>query len=307
MRRRRFIQGALSLPAAALVAGCGGGDDSAPPPAAAPASRGGVGSWPEVRALFELDPEVQHLSAYILAPHSQPVREAIERHRAGLDRDPRRYLVENEALEEEAAEAAARHLGTKADLVALTDSATMGLGLVFGGLRLQEGDEVVTSVHDHFVARTSVAYAAERTGAVGRDIELYARTAPEKATVRSILRAYEEAITPATRVVLVTWVHSSSGCGCRCGRSPRSSSARTAAGPTPSARWWWWMPRTRWAAVRLRWRTWAATSSSPAVTNGCSARAAPASSGRGRPRGSAWHRSSPRSAPRTRTTSPAPS
>ena len=212
MRRRRFIQGALSLPAAALVAGCGSsdGDDDAKP-AASPAQGGGVETWGDVRALFDLDPEVQHLSAYIIAPHSRPVREAIERHRDGLDRDSRRYLVANDALEDEVAEAAARHLRTKADLVALTDSTTMGLGLVFGGLRLKQGEELVGSVHDHFVARGSAAFAADRTGAVSREVELYPPAAPEKATARAVVKAYEEAITPATRVVLVTWVHSSSG------------------------------------------------------------------------------------------------
>lgn len=209
MRRRRFIQGALSLPAAALVAGCGSGDDDAPP--ATTPQRGGVRTWGEVRALFDLDPEVQHLSAYIIAPHSRPVREAIERHRNGLDRDSRRYLIANEELEHEAAEAAARHLGTKSDLVALTDSTTMGLGLVFGGLRLKQGDELLASVHDHFVARGSAINAATRSGAVSREIELYPPAAPEKVTARAVVAAYRAAITRSTRAVLVTWVHSSSG------------------------------------------------------------------------------------------------
>lgn len=212
--RRRFIAGALSLPAAALLGSCGGDDakpatrieaDSRPP------AGGGVRTWEGVRDLFELDPDTSHLSAFILAPHSRPVREAIARHREGLDRSPRSYLLENEALESEAAEAAARHLRADPNLIALTDSTTMGLGLVFGGLRLDEGDNIVVSGLDHFVARLSAQYAADRAGATVSTIGLYPPREPERATVRMLVAAYEDAIGPNTRAVLVTWVHSASG------------------------------------------------------------------------------------------------
>ena len=211
--RRRFIAGGLSLPAAALLSSCGRGSDSPSNvrTASAPPSGGGVKAWHDVRALFELDPTITHLSAYIFAPHSRPVREAIARHRAGFDRASRRYVFENEPLEEEAAEAAARHLRTDPELVALTDSTSMGLGLVFSGLQLGEGDEVVVSELDHWVARRSAQYAADRVGATLAEISLYPARAPERATVKQLIAAYEGAIRPATRAVLVTWVHSASG------------------------------------------------------------------------------------------------
>jgi selenocysteine lyase/cysteine desulfurase len=214
--RRRFIAGALSLPAAALLGSCGGGNDddrggSGIEADSRPPGGGGVATWDDVRRLFDLDPEVTHLSAYILAPHSRPVKEAIARHRDGLDRSPRAYLLENEQLEDEAAEAAARNLRTQPDLVALTDSTTMGLGLVFGGLRLDEGDNIVVSELDHFVARLSAEYAADRAGATVSTVGLYPPRAPERATVRALVSAYRDAIGPNTRAVLVTWVHSASG------------------------------------------------------------------------------------------------
>jgi selenocysteine lyase/cysteine desulfurase len=214
--RRRFVAGALSLPAAAVLAGCGGGSGSEDEGrdrsrAASTTGGGGVGTWGEVRALFDLDPEVRHLSTFMFAPHSRPVREAIARHRDGFDRDPRGHLLDNEGLENEVAQAAGRHLGQSADLVALTDSTTMGLGLFFGGLRLRGGDEVLVTAHDHFAAQQAAQRAADRRGARVRYVELYPPAAPERATTRGIVSAYRRGISRRTRAVLVTWVHSSSG------------------------------------------------------------------------------------------------
>lgn len=212
--RRRFIAGALSLPAGALLVGCGGNGEPRDRAAVAdsrPPAGGGVRTWEEVRGLFDLDPEIAHLSAFILAPHSRVVREAVARHRDGLDRSPRTYLLENEQLENEAADAAARNLRTDPGLIALTDSTTMGLGLVFGSLRLERGDEVIVSRLDHFVARLSAQYAADRVGATVKAIDLYPPAAPERASVRELVSAFEAALRPSTRAVLVTWVHSASG------------------------------------------------------------------------------------------------
>ena len=215
-----FIGAGISVPAAIWLSGCAGGGEEAEAPRAttgetgtpAPEPDGEPSNWEEVRALFELDPGVRHLSAYILAPHSRPVRLAIEAHRRGLDADPREYfLATGEAAEQGVANAAATHLGTTGDLVALTDSTSMGLGLVLGGARLKPGDEILTTAHDHYVAHESLRYAAERAGAKVTRAELYPPKAPEKATVKGIVSALEAGMGRATRLVVVTWVHSSSG------------------------------------------------------------------------------------------------
>ena len=43
-------------------------------------------NWDDLRAQFLLSPQLIHLAAFFLASHPTPVREAIERHRAGLAR-----------------------------------------------------------------------------------------------------------------------------------------------------------------------------------------------------------------------------
>jgi len=212
--RRTFVGAALAVPTAAWLVACDSSDDSGgdrPGAHGSSPSASSVASWDDVRAQFELDPDVHHLSAYILAPHSRPVRDAIETHRRGLDSDPHGYLLATQDRIRAVARSAADYLGTKAGVVALTDSTTMGLGLLIGGMHLEAGDEILMTEHEHFVASEAARYAAERAGAGVRKIELYPPQAPEQATTDGILAAIRAAIGPQTRLVLMTWVHSATG------------------------------------------------------------------------------------------------
>ncbi len=53
-----------------------------------------------VRAQFPLSPNLIHLARFFLASHPTPVREAIERHRAGFDTDPIGYWFEQDEKQE---------------------------------------------------------------------------------------------------------------------------------------------------------------------------------------------------------------
>jgi selenocysteine lyase/cysteine desulfurase len=169
-------------------------------------------SWASVRAQFALDPHATNLTTFLLAPHPRPVRDAIARYSRALDRDAKRYLDRQEdagTAERRVRVAAARYLGVDPDEIALTDSTTMGLGLLYGGLNLAENDEVVTTTHDFYSTHESLRLSALRTGARVRKIRLYqnARTT----SVDEIVSAVKRGVTAKTRVVAVTWVHSSTG------------------------------------------------------------------------------------------------
>ena len=88
--------------------------------------------WTGVRAQFALDPS-RSTSPRFSSPRTRDrCGDAIERHRRGLDRNAVEYLHANEArLTGEARAAAGRYLGVPAAEVALTDSTTMGLGLLY--------------------------------------------------------------------------------------------------------------------------------------------------------------------------------
>lgn len=167
-------------------------------------------SWEAVRDQFPLARDVIHMSPFFLASHPTPVREAIEAHRRGLDANPMGYWLDHsERLEGEVLRAAADYLGVNPTDIALTDSTTMGLGLLYGGLTLRKGQEVLTTVHDHYSTEESLRQRAERTGASIRQIPLYRTLAT--VSREEIVETLVKAVRPQTRIVAVTWVHSSTG------------------------------------------------------------------------------------------------
>ena len=169
-------------------------------------------SWSSVRAQFSLDPRAANFATFLLAPHPRSVRVAIARYARALDRDAKRYLdrqEERNRADERVRNAAARYLAANADEIALTDSTTMGLGLLYGGLRLDEDDEVVTTAHDFYSTHESLRLRAVRTGANVRRVRLYQNA--RATSVDEIVSAVRRAVTPKTRVVALTWVHSSTG------------------------------------------------------------------------------------------------
>jgi len=167
-------------------------------------------NWDDLRSQFPLSPQLIHLAAFFLASHPTPVREAIDRHRAGLDADPIGYWQEQEEKQEaRVLRAAADYLSVEPIDIALTDSTTMGLGLLYGGLTLRKGQEILTTIHDHYSTEISLRLRAERTGAAVRQIALYRSL--KTVSRDEIVDSLRKGVTPATRIVAVTWVHSSTG------------------------------------------------------------------------------------------------
>jgi selenocysteine lyase/cysteine desulfurase len=168
------------------------------------------GDWTALRDLFPLTRKYIQLSTFLLASHPKPVADAIEKHRRGFDENPSDYWHHHyQTIDAQISQSAAQYMGGKSESIALTDSTTMGLGMIYSGLKLEDGDEILQTVHDHYSTDMSLAHRANRTGAKVRRIALYENPAQvSEADVQKRLRA---AITPDTRVVAATWVHSSTG------------------------------------------------------------------------------------------------
>lgn len=167
-------------------------------------------TWEAVRDQFLLKRDWIHMTGFLLSSHPTPVREAIERHRRGLDEDPASYWFEHEeSAEAEVLRAAAGYLGANPTDIALTDSTTMGLGLLYGGLTLWPGQEILSTIHDHYSTETSLRHRAERTNASFRQVPLYRNLASVSA--EELVDSLVKAVRPNTRYVAVTWVHSSTG------------------------------------------------------------------------------------------------
>jgi isopenicillin-N epimerase len=202
--RTGLLAGSLGF--GGLAAACDSGKGSA----AASTPSADLASWAGVRSQFALDPKVRHFAAFLLASHPKPVRDAIERHREDLDADPAGYLHDNQlSLEGKVAEAAAAYLGGDPADFALTDSTTMGLGLLYGGVKLEPGQEVLTTEHDFYSTHESLRLRAERTGATVRRVRLF--DDPVTTSEEEIVSRVTAAVRPETRVLALTWVHSSTG------------------------------------------------------------------------------------------------
>lgn len=164
--------------------------------------------WASVRAQFDLPRDEADFAAFTLARHPARVRRAIEEHRRGLDADPD-YVPPTGDPDLAVRTAAGRFLGATPEDVALTDSTTMGLALLYGGMKLQAGQDVLTTEHDFLATHESLRLLGERTGAKVRRVRLH--DDPATAAVDEIAGRLRAAIGPRTRVVAVTWVHSSTG------------------------------------------------------------------------------------------------
>jgi selenocysteine lyase/cysteine desulfurase len=198
--RLQFLRGATATVAAATF----------PARALADAANLDAGDWSSVRDQFQLDERVTNFATFLLASHPKQVRDAIDRNREGLDRDAKRYLDDQESSAEDGVRAAAaRYLEVGAEELVLTDSTTMGLALVYGGLRLQPEQEILTTTHDFYSTHESLRLRALRTGARVRKIRLYRN--PRTASVDEVVSAVRRSVKPNTRLLALTWVHSSTG------------------------------------------------------------------------------------------------
>jgi isopenicillin-N epimerase len=208
-RRNFLISGSLSLAAGALsplLVQAGKAKSTAP---------ADFKDWESVRREFELAPDYIHLALFFLASHPRPVRQAIEQYRAKIDANP--FVAVESALFEptnaniplQVCRAIANYIGGDPQDIALTQNTTTGLALLYHGLPLREGDEILTTTHDHYVHHESIRLATGRCGATWRKIPLfdsYNLISPDE-----IAERIRKEIGPKTRAVGVTWVHSSSG------------------------------------------------------------------------------------------------
>jgi selenocysteine lyase/cysteine desulfurase len=182
--------------------------EPAPEPVADPSAA--ATDWAWVRSQWALDWSWVNLSAMLFASNPRIVRNAIARHRDGLDANPVTYLeANNRPLQNTARAAAGRYFGTSGESVALVESTTAGVGLVYNGLIVGYGDEILTTTHDYYVTHESLRLLTLRSGAQVRKISLFesARGASQAQIVSRLMAA----ITDRTRVIALTWVHSSTG------------------------------------------------------------------------------------------------
>ena len=174
----------------------------------------GAVDWEAFRALFPLAPDWTHMASFLFVSHPKPVAERIEYFRKKLDADP--VWIELAAFSDSEGKpvaavksALASYVGGKPEEICLTSNTTQALAMAWHGVRIRADQEILTTQHDHYSQHESIRYAATRSGAKVRYVSLYDDGA--KADATEMAARLSRAITPRTRAIGVTWVHSSTG------------------------------------------------------------------------------------------------
>jgi selenocysteine lyase/cysteine desulfurase len=208
-RRNFLVQSSVAAAVGAFSPEIAIGEESKTP------ARSDYGDWESVRREFELSPDLIHLGLFYIASHPRPVREAIERYRRQLDANPF-TTVETAAFESgdqniavKVCQTIANYIGGNAQDIAITQNTTTGLCLIYHGLPMHEGDEILVTNHDHFVHHEAVRLACLRNGATWRKIPLF--DSYKSISSDEMVERIRKGIGPKTRAVGITWVHSASG------------------------------------------------------------------------------------------------
>ncbi|MCL8298319.1 aminotransferase class V-fold PLP-dependent enzyme [Pseudomonas mosselii] len=173
----------------------------------------GPDKWRQLRQLFPLAPDVAHFANFLITAHPRPVQEAINRHRATLDRNPALCMDWESQYEwqreDEVREWAGRYLEVRPRQIALTGSTTEGLGMIYGGLHVAPHQEILTTEHEHYSTHNCLAFRQRQHGTQVRKLRLFDK--PGEVSTDRVLSLIDRSIRPETRVLGITWVHSGSG------------------------------------------------------------------------------------------------
>lgn len=160
--------------------------------------------WPEVRALWPLEPGRAHLNHGSFGATPTPVLAAQGEWQVRAAANPMRYYL----LDEPAGVAAGRRLaarliGSDDDGVALVANATTAASTVLAALALQPGDEVVLTDHCYGAVRMAVRRVAAATGARVVEVEI-----PVGAGAAEIVEHVAAALSDHTALVVIDQITS---------------------------------------------------------------------------------------------------
>ncbi|HEX8692264.1 MAG TPA: aminotransferase class V-fold PLP-dependent enzyme [Longimicrobium sp.] len=157
--------------------------------------------WAAVQQAFTVDRSIINLNNAGVSPSPALVQEAVKRHLDYSNQAPVHTMWRVLEPQRETVRAGlARMFGCDAEEVAVTRNATEGLQICQLGFDLRSGDEVVASTHDYPHMIATWRQRERRDGIVLKlvDLPAPARDAAE------VVRAYESALTPRTRLLLVS-------------------------------------------------------------------------------------------------------
>jgi isopenicillin-N epimerase len=212
MQSRRQFLGAISLPAAAAMAGIPVRPaelrDDGPALARELASHPGTPQeiaademfWAEVQRAFTVDRTLVNLNNGGVSPSPAFVQDAHKKHLDLSNKAPTYYMWQvQEPMREGVRQRMAREWGVDSEEIAFVRNASEGLQTLQFGMDLQRGDEVLTTTQDYGRMITTFRQRERREGVVLKQIEV---PVPSEDPAH-VVRLFEEAITDRTRMILI--------------------------------------------------------------------------------------------------------
>jgi selenocysteine lyase/cysteine desulfurase len=157
--------------------------------------------WSVIQRAYSVSPQIIDLNNGGVSPSPIVVQQAVERYNQLSNEGPSYFMWQildqgREPLRQKLALLA----GTSADEIAIDRNATEALNTIILGLPLKAGDEVVGSLQDYPHMMSAYRQRALRDGIVYKQISFDFPIEDNDA----IVKAYERAITPRTKLVHVT-------------------------------------------------------------------------------------------------------
>lgn len=161
--------------------------------------------WTEVRKAFNYSAEVINMASVVRGVAPQIVSDAVIdtytrvnefRPGANYNNVGERQTTIRQRL--------AAHVGLSAEDIAITRNTTDGVTTVLAGLKLQAGDEILTTTEEHNAYYGILHQRAKRDGLQVRCIPLPIAKTPDE-----LLAAFEKAVKPRTKLIFVCHVYMS--------------------------------------------------------------------------------------------------
>ena len=164
--------------------------------------------WRLIKEQFIINPKLIMLNAANLCPSPHVVRDKVSRLTDDLDGDVSfQNRAKFDVLREEARRKLAVFLGASEDEVAIVRNTSEANNLIVSGLDLKAGDEVVIFDQNHPTNNIAWTVRAARVGFSVKRVSL--QTPPD--SVEQIVKAFQSAISPKTKVLAFTDVSNTTG------------------------------------------------------------------------------------------------
>ncbi|MEP6989932.1 MAG: aminotransferase class V-fold PLP-dependent enzyme [bacterium] len=156
--------------------------------------------WALMRATYRLTPDYINLENGYFSMQAEPVLEAFLGHVRAVNYEASHYMRTRQFDDKLAARALlARMAGCAPEELIITRNTTESLDTVIAGLPWKAGDEAVMAQQDYGAMLDMFRLQARRYGTVNRVVSLPIDPASDD----EIVRLYESAITPRTRLLMV--------------------------------------------------------------------------------------------------------